>query len=315
MLMTRRRKILLGLLILPAVTAIVALAWPGAGSELAFLVLGVPILVVNAWEFISTDASSSAFDRPRKKPLQADSQEGAFMKSKWIIALMIILSLVFILLVIGYTTARSVVDDVPYSLALYTFLIKLGTKLWLFLSKPVIFISVLAFALLWILATQVLPLLRKGRGNEAARFPEVFQKPLLMASPETDAEAGKTKGKKPDESVSMMDWWISQGTDLKTIQLMLEIDGIELTKPYLISKMETLGIKSEGMPASANKSQVEAYYSGVLEGLYGGLFPMFCTVETNNNDKVASFALKAGMRERLMERLKQGKTPAEPVAI
>ncbi len=236
------------------------------------------------------------------------------MKSKWIIAL-IILSLVFILLVIGYTTARSVVDDVPYSLALYTFLIKLGTKLWLFLSKPVIFISVLVFALLWILATQVLPLLKKSRGNEAARFPEVFQKPLPMASAGTAEEAGKTKGKKPDESVSMMDWWIGQGTDLATIQLMLEIDGIELTKPYLISKMETLGIKTEGMPANANKTQKEAYYSGVLEGLYGSLFPLFCTVETSNNDKVASFALKAGMRERLMERLKQGKTPAEPVAI
>jgi len=95
----------------------------------------------------------------------------------------------------------------------------------------------------------------------------------------------------------------------------LEIDGIELTRPYLISKMETLGVKSEGMPANANKTQKEAYYSGVLEGLYGCLFPIFCIIETNNNDKVASFALKAGIRERLMERLKQGKTPVEPVAI
>ncbi len=118
-----------------------------------------------------------------------------------------------------------------------------------------------------------------------------------------------------NESILAMERKISEGIDLKAIQLMLEIDGLDLTKPYLLSKVETLGIHSEGMPAEANLVQKEAFSRGVLEGLAGYLFPLFCSIETKNGDNSARFSLKAGARERLMERLNQRNRPPETPTV
>jgi hypothetical protein len=314
--MNLRRKILLGLLIVPALTILASILFPGAGAELAFLVLGVPILVLNAWEFISAGESESIL-KTSTQPLTAETQEGALMKSKWLLAL-IVLSSVFILLVIGYTTARSIVDDVPYSTALYAFLIKLGTKLWHFLSTPTIFISLLLFVLLVVLASQIAPIIQKLKGIEvAAKFPEEFSRPVTMPVTEESVLAGKSKAKKTAEAENApaAGTWIKNGLDLKAVQVMLEIDGIELTKSYLVSKLEALNVRAEGIPLKATQTQREAYYNGIVEGWYGSLLPVFCSIETSNADKAARFTLKAGMRDRLMARLNQGRVAAEQTAV
>jgi hypothetical protein len=310
--MNLRRKILLGLLIVPALTILASILFPGAGAELAFLVLGVPILVLNAWEFISAGESESIL-KTSTQPLTAETQEGALMKSKWLLAL-IVLSSVFILLVIGYTTARSIVDDVPYSTALYAFLIKLGTKLWHFLSTPTIFISLLLFVLLVVLASQIAPIIQKLRGIEvAAKFPEEFSRPVAVSAAEESVPAGKSKAKKTAEAENApaAGTWIKNGLDLKAVQVMLEIDGIELTKSYLVSKLEALNVRAEGIPLNATKTQREAYYNGIVEGWYGSLLPVFCSIETSNADKAARFTLKAGLRDRLMAWLNEGTVAAE----
>ncbi len=294
--MSLKRKILLGLLVLPVATIIAAMAFPGAGAELAFLVVGVPILVLNAWEFFLGDSSGSVLEIPSQKPFKT-SQEGSIMKTKWIVAL-IILSSVFLLLIIGYTAARSVVDDVPYSLALYTFLIKLGTKLWRFMTTPLIFISLLLFVLLLVVGTQIVPYLKRTRAVEAASFPNGFRKPAQPVFTQVLSSEGE----------------IGQGTDSNVIQLLLEIDGIDMTGSYLISKLEALEITAEALPGDATKVQREAFYRGVLEGLYSYLFPAFCSIETKNEDKVARFNLKPGVRERLMERLDRGDVTPEAAA-
>jgi hypothetical protein len=310
--MNLRRKILLGLLIVPALTILASILFPGAGAELAFLVLGVPILVLNAWEFISAGESESIL-KTSTQPLTAETQEGALMKSKWLLAL-IVLSSVFILLVIGYTTARSIVDDVPYSTALYAFLIKLGTKLWHFLSTPTIFISLLLFVLLVVLASQIAPIIQKLKGIEvAAKFPEEFSRPVTMPVTEESVLAGKSKAKKTAEAENApaAGTWIKNGLDLKAVQVMLEIDGIELTKSYLVSKLEALNVRAEGIPLKATQTQREAYYNGIVEGWYGSLLPVFCSIETSNADKAARFTLKAGLRDRLMAWLNEGRVAAE----
>jgi hypothetical protein len=310
--MNLRRKILLGLLIVPALTILASILFPGAGAELAFLVLGVPILVLNAWEFISAGESESIL-KTSTQPLTAETQEGALMKSKWLLAL-IVLSSVFILLVIGYTTARSIVDDVPYSTALYAFLIKLGTKLWHFLSTPTIFISLLLFVLLVVLASQIAPIIQKLRGIEvAAKFPEEFSRPVAVSAAEESVPAGKSKAKKTAEAENApaAGTWIKNGLDLKAVQVMLEIDGIELTKSYLVSKLEALNVRAEGLPLKATQTQREAYYNGIAEGWYGSLLPVFCSIETSNADKAARFTLKAGLRDRLMAWLNEGTVAAE----
>ena len=313
--MTRRRKILLGLLTIPALTMLASILFPGAGAELAFLVLGVPILVLNAWEFVSTGENGSIL-KTVTPPLTAESQEGALMRSKWLIAL-IGLSSIFILLIIGYTAARSIVDNVPYSTALYAFLIKLGTKLWHYLSTPTIFIGLLAFVVLAILASQIVTVVKKIRGiEEPAKFPEEFCQPAPTPAGEPSAPAVKTRAKKTEGTENMAGvGWIESGLDLKAAQLMLEIDGIELTKPYLISKLEALNIHGEGLPVKATKTQREAYYNGIVEGWYGSLLPIFCTIETSDANRAARFTLKAGLRDRLLARLNEGKVTAEQATV
>ena len=172
--MTLRRKIILGLLIFPASAAFLALLFPGASAELVFLVIGVPILVLNIWEFFLGDNASSIFNLSEKK---SPNPEGSIMKSKLIVSLLI-LSAVFVLLVIGYTISRAAVADVPYSEALYTFLIKLGTRLWHFLTTPLIFVALLLFALALLLAPQIVSMLRKNMKVSAPAFPEVFARPV-----------------------------------------------------------------------------------------------------------------------------------------
>ncbi len=294
--MTLRRKILLGLLVLPAATIIVAMALPGAGAELAFLVIGVPILVVNAWEFFLGGSGDSVPAASSQRPLKT-GQVGSIMKTKWIAALLI-LSSVFLLLVIGYTVARSVVDEVPYFYALYTFLIKLGSKLWHFFSSPLIFISLLLFVLVVVAVPQILPLIRKVRDPETVPFPNIFPQPPQTVSGEAASQAGD----------------IGPGLDKKVIQLMLEIDGIDMTQSYLLSKLQALEIHSEDMSVDSPKAQKEAFYHGVLDGLYDYLFPLFCSIETKNQAKVARFTLKPGVRERLMERLNPDEAAPEPAS-
>ena len=302
--MTLRRKIILGLLIFPAAAAFLALLFPGAWAELLFLIVGVPIIVLNVWEFFLGENGSSFFDLSQKRPAQP---EGSIMKSKPI-AVLLILSAVFVLLVIGYTVARAAVDEVPYSLALYTFLIKLGTKLWHFLSLPVIFIALLLFALALLLVPQIVTLLQKRRKEAAAAFPEVFTRPLQpFAQVVSESE--------DNESILAMERMIGEGIDLKSIQLMLEVDGIDVSKTRLLDKIAALSLHSEALPVDANPAQREAFYRGVLEGLYGYLFPLFCSIETKNEERTARFSLKPGLRERLVERLNESHKPTETMTV
>jgi len=138
-----------------------------------------------------------------------------------------------------------------------------------------------------------------------------------MPAIEASAGAGKTRAKKSDgaESVPAAGAWIENWLDLKVAQLMLEIDGIELTKPYLISKLEALNILGEGLPVKATKTQREAYYNGIVEGWYGSLLPIFCTIETGDANRAARFTLKAGLRDKLLAKLNEGKVAAEQVTV
>ncbi len=305
--MALRRKILLGLLVLPLAAIFIMLAFPGAITELIFLILGVPVLVINIWEFFLREGGGSFFDLSPRDPALA-GMEGSVMKSKWLVALLI-LSAVFILLVIGYTASQSVMNDVPYFTVLFGFLTKLGTKLWHFFTIPLIFIVSLLFLLALVFIPLVLSALKKEKGTEAASFPDVFSTPKQSPFAEIVSQSEE------NESILAMERMIGEGIDLKAIQLLLEVDGIDLTKPYLLSKITALEIHSEGLAAEAGPAQKAAFYHGVLEGLYGYLFPLFCTIETKNEDRVARFTLKPGMRDRLMRRLNEGNRPSETVTV
>lgn len=310
--MTLRRKILLILLIIPATMMLISIGWPGAGFELTFLVLGVPILVLNAWEFFSPEDIDFYFGKPKSMPVtRAVGQKGFFMKNKSILALIVSVS-ILILLVIGYALLRSNIDHVSFLYALNAVLIKLGNRLWHLLSVPAIFIALLVFLLLWILNKPIGAVIKGTRGSEHVQFPDVFRQPILRPVSVESLPTGKKNASEVSSTITRL---IGQGIDPKAVQLMLEIDGIDVTKPYVLSKINALSLNFEEIPPNAGKVQKEAFYHGVFETLYGYLLPIFCTVETKNNDKVARFTLKPGVREEFMERLNQANNPPESVAI
>ena len=63
--MTHRRKLLLFLLIIPLIMIIISIGWPDPGLELVYLVVGVPILVLNAWEFFQPEIIDYYFGKPK----------------------------------------------------------------------------------------------------------------------------------------------------------------------------------------------------------------------------------------------------------
>jgi len=303
--MTLRRKILLILLIIPVAMIIVLIGWPASGLELIFLVTGVPILVLNAWEFFPQNADDIYSGKFKIEPNKlAVYPEGTFMKSKAFVVL-IISSIAFILLVSIYASLRSYIDRVPFLFALTIFLIKLASKLWHFLTAPTIFISLLVFLLLWLFRKQISMVVKDIKPIGYAKFTDIFHQPILTPVPEGNSPTSKPENGKSDvpETGPAISWLIEHGIDGKAMNLLLDIDGRDITKSYLLSKIDELGINSERIPFNATKDQKEVFYRGMLEALYGYLFPIFCSMEMKNNDKVARFALKPGVREGLIERL------------
>ena len=315
--MSLRRKILLALLIIPVAMIVLSIIWPGTATELAFLVLGVPVLVLNVWEFYSTEASGPFGGGSKESALRpAGKQEGPFLKYKSILTIALSF-LVLIIIVVVYALIRVYVDRVPFLYALSIFLIKLGSKLWHFLTNPAIFISLFGLLLLWLLRKQIIKVIKETRGSDQVKFPDSFHRFALDPVPDDTSEENKPEPGKPNEpeTAPLMEWLIREGLDLKTIQLLLEMDGIDINKPYLLFKMDALGINSKGLPEGANKGQKEAFYSGVLDELYAHVFPVFCSIEMKNDAKVARFTLRAGIREKLFERLNRIESPPESIDI
>jgi hypothetical protein len=65
--LTFRRKILLGLLIIPIVIVIISLFQTtlDPGLELVYLVFGVPICVLNVWEWFEPEVAEKLFGKNR----------------------------------------------------------------------------------------------------------------------------------------------------------------------------------------------------------------------------------------------------------
>jgi hypothetical protein len=288
--MTLRRKILLGLLILPAATMVYTMIQPGEGSQLAFLMLGVPVLVWTVWEFFLSP-KKPAGESPEPQTALEMSAQGFFMKNK-ILLTSILLGVVMLVVIVIYAGARAKVGEVPFSMALSTLILKIASRSWHFLTTPSIFIGLLTFLLLTVglvVFRKQITMIFRGRKDETpVKFPETFHLPVLRLMPEASSR-------------------IVEMVDLATVQLMVEIDGIDINKDYMVSKVETLGVRSDGLPGEAGKTQKEAFYHGVVEGLCGYVFPMFCSMETKNGGKGARFSLKDGVREKLMKRLNEGK--------
>jgi len=238
------------------------------------------------------------------------------MKNKLVLALIILIP-VLILLVAGYAAIRSHLDRVSFIFALSVFLIKLASKLWHFLSAPVVFISLLVFLLLWLFRTPISMAIKKKKGIDAAKFQDVFNQPIHAQVPEDNPPTNKKKPGKSNASETgpTISRLMERGIDAKAIQLMLDIDGSDITKPALLSRIDELGINSAGLPPTANEVQKEAFYHGVFEALYGYVFPIFCSIEIKNDAGMACFALKPGIRERFSETLNQTNNPSESFAI
>jgi hypothetical protein len=299
-----RRKILLGLLIIPVALALVSIVWPGTWFELVFLFLGVPVLVLNAWEFFSTETIGPFGGNPVGTSNTVVERRGSFMKSKFILAFLLFITASMSIIGV-YAIIRSYVDRVPFAYALSIFLIKLGDKLWHFITIPAVFISILAFLLLWLFRNLILMALGKIKESKQVQFPDAFFPPVARPVSEDASQVNQTEPGilNVAENVSALEGSKMPGIDIKEIQLMLDLDGKEVTKSDLLTRVEALGIYSERIPSGMKKEQRELFYRGVVETLFGYILPMFGTVEMKNDGKVAFFALKAGLRERFVQKM------------
>jgi hypothetical protein len=301
--MSRRRKLLLILMIIPIIMIIISIGWPDPGLELVYLVVGVPILVLNAWEYFDPEVIDFYFGKPKimEKNLSTNSIE-ALMRNKFIIVLIIFCS-ALILSIVGYSYLRSSIDKVPFLFALFTLLTKLASKLWHFLTEPIIFISLLLFIMLWLFRKPIIMFIPEIKGINGIKFPDNFSQSFITPVPEnlsTKNKIGSGKGNVP-ETNPVFAWYIEHGPDKKVVQLLLDIDGKDITKSEVVSKIDQLGINSEILPPNTQSLLKDAFYRGTFETLYDYVLPMFCNIERKNKDTVACFTLWPGVRERLVE--------------
>jgi len=292
--MSTRRKILSGLLIIPAAIGIAAMVSPGGGLELAFLILGVPILALNAWEFLSPELQDQTQSTINKDQEKDNREQGSIMSNRNLLILAVT-AVIAIGLFLGFAAVKATVADVTFSYEVSTLIYSIARNFWNFISTPVVFIGLLFFLLaisaLWMLRSKILG---KGNGKDpgkVVKFPETFSLPSL-----TSITAGDLKKKTKEP-------WNGDQLDLKTIQLLLEIDGIDLKKPYLFSKVKTLEIEGEALPAETETLQKDAYYQGIMEGLCAYVLPRLCVIERKDDHINVRFTLKEGMRQKLLERL------------
>jgi hypothetical protein len=302
--MSLRRKLLLILMIIPIIMIIISIGWgPDPGLELVYLVVGVPILVLNAWEYFDPEVIDFYFGKPkiRENKLSTNNLE-AFMRNKFIIVL-IIFSSALILSIVGYSYLRSSIDKVPFLFALFTLLTKLASKLWHFLTEPIIFISLLLFIMLWLFRKPIIMFIPEIKGINVIKFPDNFSQSLITSVLEDlslKSQIGSGKGNIP-ETNRVFAWYIEHGSDKKVVQLLLDIDGKDITKSEILSKIDQLGINSEILPQNTQSLQKDAFYRGTFETLYDYVLPIYCNIVRKNKDTVVCFTLWPGVRERLIE--------------
>jgi hypothetical protein len=293
---------------------IISIGWPDPGLELVYLVVGVPILVLNAWEFFQPEVIDYYFGKPKIQVNKFSvAKEKVLMRNKVTIVL-IIVSSAFILLIAGYSYLRSSVDHVTFLFALYTLLVKLASKLWHFLTEPVIFIAVLIFILLWLFRKPIIMLFPEIKGVKGIKFTDNFSQPVITPVPEELSPTRKRssgKGSAPETNPAIA-WFREHGAYIKLIQLMVDLDGKEVTKSEVLSKIEELGLISEMIPSNAHQILKDTFYRGAFESLYDYIFPIFCSIERKNKDTVAGIALRPGVRESLVE---VGKAPGGSVQL
>jgi hypothetical protein len=301
--MTQRRKLLLSLLLIPIVMIIISIGWPDPGLELVYLVIGVPIIVLNAWEFFQPEVMEFYFGKPRIWGIKLSiAKEEALMRNKYLIVLIILIS-AFIIPVVIYSSLRSSIDKVSFFFALFTLLSKLASKLWHFLTDPVIFISLLIFIMIWFFRKPIIMLIPDVKGIKDIKFPDNFSQSFISPvlddfSPISKKRVGKVNV--PDTN-PVIAWFLEHGTDIKVAQLMLDIDGRDITKLEFLSKIDDLGLNSEIIPPETHEFLKDAFYRGTFESLYDYVLPFFCSIERKNKDTVACFTLRPGFRERLVE--------------
>jgi hypothetical protein len=146
-------------------------------------------------------------------------------------------------------------------------------------------------------------LITEIKGIKNVKFPDNFSQSFITIVPADFSATSKISSGKvsvPDTD-PVIAWFIEHGTQIKVIQLMLDIDGRDITKSEFLSKIDDLGIYSEIIPPNTHKFLKDAYYRGTFESLYDYVLPFFCSIERKNKDTMACFTLRPGVRERLVE--------------
>ena len=68
--LTQRKKILLGLLVLAMGIMAAGIIWPGVNLEYGFYIISVPVIVMNMWEWFDHEFMDTVMEIVWKKPVE-----------------------------------------------------------------------------------------------------------------------------------------------------------------------------------------------------------------------------------------------------
>jgi hypothetical protein len=209
-----------------------------------------------------------------------------------------------------YTLFRSIVSSITFLNAFDIVSSNIITELWKFISTPTIFLGLLAFILIWRFRNSIESVFPGLKELKAGSFSALFETPILQDS---DQSITELPNKKIDKNEANLEEKILDRTidslGKKFIQFFLDVDGKSFTPDEIVRKLAEYK-PYETFLISENERVRIGYYGGVYRAVLGHVMRKIFIINVHEDKKGSNFNLKAGIREKLENRLNMLETKA-----
>jgi hypothetical protein len=218
------------------------------------------------------------------------------------------------ILIILYSLFRSTASKITFIDAFDQVTSLILIEAWKFISTPTIFLGVLAFILIWSFRKSIESVFPGLKEFKAGSFSALFDTPAIQVITQTRSDISGAEFINEQE---MQDEIIAErfitSLEITTCHFLLGLDNKQFTVFEVSTKMMN---EAEVLKNTANLLMNEdeqlVFYAGVFRTLYDYVLPALFIINVSDNEKLAQFTLKAGVREKLEKRMDQLK--GEPSA-
>jgi len=204
-----------------------------------------------------------------------------------------------------YAVFKSEVSKVTFLTSLDIIISNIIAELWKFVSTPTIFLGILAFILIWRFRNSIESIFPGLKEFKAGSFSALFEIPTDKDSSESINEKPRIKTDKNEE---ILDEKIAERTigllGKRTTRLFLDIDGKSFALKDLLNKLAESNLYESFLVSDDAKIR-EGFYAGIYRVMQTYVMRYLFVINLSEDGKIAHFKLKAGIREKIENRINQ----------